>query len=189
MEYQGENFHLHFDTNFLSVSDAESLFLYLEQNVEWNNAITPGKRVNQTYGDDGVSYELIFKEKTIRRHAKPWLPILKYIRDKLTDITGSRYNYCVVQRYPNGRVGISPHKDREMEPNCDIVGISLGSTRTLTLTPPYYNRINKTPVTVILNPGSMYILKPPTNRHWMHSIEKDVSINSPRISITYRLKL
>jgi hypothetical protein len=34
--------------------------------------------------------------------------------------------------------------------------------------------------------GSLYILKPPTNDHWAHSIEKEPEVKEPRISLTYR---
>jgi alkylated DNA repair dioxygenase AlkB len=127
--------------------------------VQWKSTITPRRRVQQNYGDEGVSYEINFRGKLIKRVVKSWdeIPILKFIRDEISKITGARYNYCVVQRYPNGNVGINPHRDREMKPDTDIAGLSLGATRILTMDPPRYNSININSFSIELISGSLYI--------------------------------
>lgn len=179
--------------NFLNSILAQQLFDYLETEVPWNKKITPGRRVNQNYGEVGLKYVLKFggyngrPAKTSERPVLPWseLPALEYLLEMLLEATGSRYNYCVIQRYPSGQVGINPHKDKEMQVGSLIAGLSLGTERTLTLTPPHYNRIDTTPLEIKLPPGSLYVLKDPTNRHWQHAIEKD-DTTTPRISLTFR---
>lgn len=173
--------------------EANDLFDYIEEKVTWNKKITPTSRVHQNYGDLGLKYVLKFGGwggkplKTIERPVLPWdeLPALDAIKEMLYETTGATYNYCVIQRYPNGRVGINPHKDKEMIPGSLIAGISLGATRTLTLIPPKYNKVDQEPITIQLPPGSLYLLKDPTNRHWQHSIDKDHT-TTPRISLTFR---
>ena len=170
-----------------------NVFDYIEEKVPWTKKITPTSRVNQNYGDPGLKYQLKFggyngrPEKIIERKVLPWddLPILDPIKEMLLETTGSTYNYCVIQRYPNGRVGINPHKDKEMLPGSLIAGISLGANRRLTLIPPRYNKVDGNPITIELPAGSLYLLKDPTNCHWQHSIEKDET-NIPRISLTFR---
>lgn len=186
--YKKERLHLDFYPHLLT-EEAEELFQFLEKNVPWTSKITPGKRVNQNYGDEGMSYKLRFGEKVIERKVLPWsdLPLLLTLRERISKVTGAEYNYCVIQRYPNGNVGINPHRDREMKPNTDIAGLSLGSTRILTMTPPRYSK-DQTPLHIPLPPGSLYVLKPPTNQHWAHSIEKEQDIRDPRISLTFRLQ-
>lgn len=192
--YQGERLNVHFHPHFLSDKEAKLLFKYIEERVPWSNEITENKRVNQNYGDKDISYKLTFggyqdrPVQVIERKVKEWkeLPILETIKEKLSIITETKYNYCVIQRYPNGKIGIKPHKDREMLPGTIISGISLGATRILTLTPPKYNKIDKSEIHIGLVPGSLYVLMPPTNDHWSHSIEKDFSIKEPRISLTFR---
>lgn len=195
--HRKERLQVDFYPSFLSPEETEALFRHLERNVTWTNTITESRRVNQNYGEPGVAYQITvgYKRKngpvTIRREVQPWGPetgapgaVLWAIKERLVALTGSQYNYVVVQRYPNGRVGINPHRDKEMAPGTDICGISLGSTRTLTLSPP--NWVRESPLQLSLIPGSLYVLKPPTNDHWAHSIEKDASIDQPRISLTFR---
>lgn len=181
-----ERCDIDFYPNFLSSEEADSLFEYLEREVVWNRKITQTSRVNQNYGDDGISYTVHFKNGSTTRVCKKWLKRLRELRDKLSDITQAQYNYCVVQRYPSGKVGINPHRDKEMNPNTDIAGISLGATRVLTMLPPRYNTKDYTPLTFELIPGSLYVLKPPTNNHWAHCIEKDEKVKDVRISLTFR---
>ena len=188
-----ERFQVDFYSSFLTPDEAEALYNHLEQTVVWSNQITPGRRVNQNYGDAGISYKLVFGPKVVVRKVILWGPdsgvpgaVLWAIKERLTTLTGSPYNYVVIQRYPNGKVGIAPHRDKEIGSGTDISGVSLGYPRTLTLTPPRYNQVDTLPLKLSLGSGSLYVLKPPTNDHWAHSIEKDPEILWPRISLTYR---
>lgn len=184
--YRYERCNIDFYPHFISENGSARLFKYLEDNVLWNRSIAPGRRVQQNYGDPGISYTVTFRDNTIVRVCKPWLPILEKVRDAVTAVTGQPYNYCVVQRYPNGKVGINPHRDKEMDPNTAIAGISLGATRRLIMSPPCYNRVDKTSIIMPLNSGSLYVLNPPTNNYWTHCIEKDGDIEDVRISLTFR---
>lgn len=74
-----------------------------------------------------------------------------------------------------------------MKRGTDICGLSLGyETRDLILIPPPFNKNDKEKLCISLPPGSLCILKPPTNNYWMHSIAKDET-TTPRISLTYSL--
>jgi alkylated DNA repair dioxygenase AlkB len=107
------------------------------------------------------------------------IPILSKLRDIVQKLTSSEYTYCVVQYYPSGKVGINPHKDKEMIPGSTICGLSVGQNRTLRM-----SRNGKN-IDLDLLSGSLYVLYPPTNDYWTHSILKDDSIH-PRISLTFR---
>ena len=84
--------------------------------------------------------------------------------------------------YPSGNVGIGRHRDREMGGRT-IACLSFGADRTLTLTPFKY--LHEKERRYALPSGSLYVLLPPTNVHWMHSIEKD-NTTIARISLTFR---
>lgn len=60
--------------------------------------------------------------------------------------------------YPSGKVGIKPHRDREIGE--DIAGISLGVTRSLCIS----NRTNSK--TFLIPNGSLYLIKQPTNKYF-----------------------
>jgi alkylated DNA repair dioxygenase AlkB len=195
--YQRDRLLVEFYPAFLSSEEATGLYQHLDRLVPWSKEITPGRRVNQNYGDSGVSYEITVGYNrpsgpvTIKREVKPWGPdsegpgpVLWAIKERLSALTGAQYNYVVVQRYPSGKVGINPHRDKEMASGTNICGISLNATRTLTLTPPKW--IPESSLRIPLVSGSLYIIKPPTNDHWTHSIEKEPEVTEPRISLTYR---
>lgn len=183
--YKLERLVVEVHPEFLSKNEATALYEKLENTAPWK---TKNRRTTLTYGNAGVSYSYKFRNQEIHRTATPWEEEEKIysIKERIRKITNNDYNYVVVQRYPNGKFGINPHKDREMKRGTDICGISLGhEERLLMLTPPPFNKIDRSPLYIPLPPGSLYILKPPTNDYWMHSIVKDDTIE-PRISLTYR---
>ena len=104
---------------------------------------------------------------------------MEVIRDRAQEITGEKYNICVVQRYPSGKVGIKPHRDKEMTKGTTICGVSVGETRVLTIN-------GKKNINLSLNPGSMYVFNPPTNTYNTHCIQKKDDTKGPRISLTFR---
>lgn len=184
--YEGERLNLELHTSFLSEEEADELYENIMKTIFANTRTTPGKRANATYGDEGVSYTVTFRGKSVVRVAKKWTPLLYKYKQRLEKLTGTVSNYCVVQLYPTGSAHITPHRDKEMKPGTNIAGISVGSTRVLKMFPPYGNVEYTIPFEVDLPNGSLYVLKPPTNDNWRHSITKDPTITKGRISITYR---
>lgn len=185
--YRRNKLEVEYYPNFLNGEDSNLLFNHLEKNVKWSKEITKGRRTNQNYADDGFIYSIKFRTKTLDRPSLNWeeIPILKDITNLVSDLTKNSYNSCFIQRYPNGNVGINPHRDTEVSGKYGFIcGLSLGSTRTLTLGPPRY--LNIDPIKIDLLPGSLYVLKPPTNDYWTHCIEKNPNILEPRISLTFR---
>lgn len=146
------------------------------------------RRQSKTFGDDGLEYEIKIKNNTIRKKTEKWSMILFTLKTRLEVFLKETYgititfNICVIQRYPSGKYGIAPHRDKEMTLGTIICGISLGQTRTLEISK--YGR-DKPLATIPLPPGSLYMLHPPTNSYCTHSIPKDSSYE-PRISLTFR---
>jgi hypothetical protein len=145
------------------------------------------RRFNRTFGNKGLVYRIKFggyggrPVKWVERVTEPWneIPLLPQIRDLVQKATNSVYTYCVVQFYPRGKVGIKPHRDKEMTPGSVIAGLSLGRRRTLRMS--YQGK----DIDISLGTGSMYVFNPPTNDHWTHSILQD-DTETPRISLTFR---
>lgn len=140
----------------------------------------PNKRINQTYGNDGLTYEVKFKDNTVYRRAMPWKPILLELKKLVEGVTKEKFTVCVVQRYPNGNIGIGSHKDKEMKFGTKIAGLSLGQCRTLSMS--RYDKVH----TIELPSGSLYVFNPPTNDFWAHSIVKDEKKKGVRLSLTFR---
>ena len=107
LPYRGDRLTVDYYPQFLCTDASIQLFYYLENSLPWNSKT---RRTSVSYGDTGLSYELNIRGQHIVLKVKPWseIPILEQ--------TGAKYNYCVIQRYPNGSASIGPHRDKEMEP-------------------------------------------------------------------------
>jgi alkylated DNA repair dioxygenase AlkB len=177
-QYIRNELDVDFYPNLLTPELAHGWYQYLE-------AILPhaNRRNTTLFGDDGIIYKVRYQNIDTEKHVLPWnhlpaLPELKTLVERLTD---QQYTVCAIQRYPNGNIGINPHRDREMILGTRIAGLSLGATRTLSFTHNYFD-----PVNIRLPSGSLYVMNPPTNQKWLHSIVKDPSVTQPRFSLTFR---
>jgi alkylated DNA repair dioxygenase AlkB len=192
MEHRGQQLHVYHDPGF--ILDVENSLAEIHEHLESElfAAAPPNRRANAMYGDDGLVYRLEFggyggrPRSVVERPALPWReqPVIAHLRDLVSAAVDVRFNCCVVQRYPHGRVGIAPHRDKEMR-GATIACLSFGATRELVLHPPRYAR-DAQARRFSLPAGSLYVLRPPTNDHWMHEIAKDASVRGSRVSLTFR---
>lgn len=149
------------------------------------------RRTKFIFGDPGLVYSVEYwnsgNPNTTYTKAISWtdLPCLipiKEIIERTIIPSRPKFNFCAIQLYPSGEVGINPHRDKE---GTIIIGLSLGATRTLELTPPSF--LDGEPkICEELGHGSLYVFLPPTNDYWLHSIPKDHRVKEPRISLTFR---
>lgn len=178
-----------FCSNFLPLDYADQLYAYLLTYAKWGKDpnTLKNRRTNVSYGDPRLKYELKFHGKNITRSVLPWsdLPGLLELKTKIEESSGQKYNYVVIQLYPNPKVGIKPHRDKEMVPGTTIAGISLGATRLLTISHSYMKQVFQFQLTH----GSVYLLNPPTNDFNTHCIPPGTELNTDgiRISLTFRL--
>ena len=69
-----------------------------------------------------------------------------------------------------------------MDNNAPIVSLSFGATRKF-----YLKRDKDGKVVKILHkPGDLLVMLPKTQEEWKHSVPKEKSVSSPRISLTFR---
>ncbi len=181
--YQNCNMHLY--KHFVDRLTSKCLYTHIYHHLNIPPMVK--RRFNRTFGNEGLVYRIKFggygtrPVKWVERKAEPWdeIPLLTQIRDMVQTITKSVFTYCVIQYYPCGKVGIKPHRDKEMTPGSVIAGLSLGVRRTLRMS--YWGEN----IDISLGTGSLYVLRPPTNDHWSHSILTD-GTETPRISLTFR---
>ena len=180
-QYREQYLNVDLYTHFCSDEQAQGIFNLL-QTLPWNQN---QRRQKLIFANPGISYDITFKGKLVRYPTRLWaeLPILEIIKTYVEQLTGQTYTVCVVQRYPNGTIGINPHRDKEMKPGTTILGVSFQSDLTETRNMTFEYKGNK--VTVPLTAGSVYVLHPPTNDYWSHSIEKDNTVGV-RMSLTFR---
>ncbi len=183
MEYRTDDelFQVDYIPQFLTDVEAKDLYVKLEKTLPKQN-----KRQAIIYADTDIIYSIYYRNKKFKRDTLSWTPELSIIKTKLESFLYNQYNIkinlntCVVQRYPNGKAVINPHRDKELNSNTPICGISLGQTRILEM-----SNYKKTILSLPLENQSMYILLPGTNDYYTHAIKKDDSKNI-RISLTFR---
>jgi len=176
-KYINDQFDVDLYPCLLNEELATQWFDYLESFLSHS-----GRRTSLLMGDEGIIYTTQYSGNVRNKNVIPWdqIPSLIQLRDLITSITGQKCTVCAIQRYPNGKIGIAPHKDKEMIPGTKICGLSLGSTRTISFSK------GGTIIDIPLVSGSLYVMNDPTNQKWTHSIIKDYSIKDPRISLTFR---
>lgn len=164
--------------NLLTPELAYAWYQYLESILPHQN-----RRTSALFGNEGMIYKVRYQNLDSERHVLPWnyLPALPELKGLIERITDQTYTVCAIQRYPNGNVGINPHQDREMVFGTRIAGLSLGATRTITFSRNHYDDVS-----IKLPSGSLYVMNPPTNQKWLHSIIKESNITEPRFSLTFR---
>lgn len=114
-----------------------------------------------------------------------WPPLIKKMKIAVENKLGEKFNFALVNFYPDGDSQISKHQDDEKCLNLTkpIACLSFGAERQM-----IFREINGTGI-FKFSPmhGSLYVMKQPTNKKWTHEIPKQSRVTKPRISITFRV--
>lgn len=145
-----------------------------------------GKKVMQPrltawYGDAGKAY----RYSGILMTPFPWTSSLLEIKAKVEELTGEKFNSALLNLYRNGADSMGWHRDNEPELGINpvIASVSLGAARRFLLR-EYQDKKSKTEI--LLEDGSLLIMKGESQTHWEHSIPKTTKCMAPRINITFR---
>ena len=173
--------------NLLSLNEANSYFNSLLHSIEWKNdqAFIYGKliitkRKVAWYGDTDFEYTY---SKTTKR-ALPWTPELVELKKMIEDKTGEKFNSCLLNLYHNGDEGMAWHSDaeKELKKNGAIGSLSLGAERKFT----FKHKETKETISLILENGSLLVMKGTTQSSWLHRLPPTKLISTPRINLTFR---
>jgi alkylated DNA repair dioxygenase AlkB len=167
--------------------EAEDYLECLLHTIEWKNdeALIFGKlivtkRKTAWYGDTGFSYTY----SNITRHALPWTKELLLLKEIAETYTGATYNSCLLNLYHNGDEGVSWHSDDEatLGKHSAIASFSFGAERKFS----FKHKQTKQSVSILLENGSLLVMKGSTQKNWLHSLPKSKIINTPRVNLTFR---
>lgn len=159
----------------------------LLQTIAWKNdeVIIFGKRIvtkrkTVWYGEPGLSYTY----SGIARKALPWIKELQEIKTIVEKISNTRFNSCLLNLYHNGDEGMSWHSDDEPELGKEniIASVSFGAERKFS----FKHKQTKQTLSVMLENGSVLIMKGSTQANWLHCLPKTKKITKPRINLTFR---
>jgi alkylated DNA repair dioxygenase AlkB len=167
--------------------DANRYFELLLNNILWKNDKTivfgkaiVTKRKVAWYGDSDYSYT--YSNST--KQALAWTKELLGLKHMIENVTGSNFNSCLLNLYHNGNEGIAWHSDDEesLGRNNNIASLSLGAERKFL----FKHKLTKQIVSILLEHGSLLIMKGSTQTNWLHSLPKFKRILQPRINLTFR---
>jgi alkylated DNA repair dioxygenase AlkB len=97
----------------------------------------------------------------------------------------SKFNSCLLNLYHNGNEGMRWHSDDEEslgKNNNTIASLSFGAERKFS----FKHKQTKQTVSIVLEDGSLLIMKDATQSNWLHSLPKSKNITQPRINLTFR---
>jgi alkylated DNA repair dioxygenase AlkB len=138
------------------------------------------QRKTAWYGDLPYAYTYSHATKV----ALPWTPALCLIKEKVELISGQSYNSCLLNLYHDGNEGMGWHSDDEdtIARDSAIASVSLGAARRF----DFRHKKNGEKVQVMLENGSLLVMKAETQRFWQHSLPKSKRISAPRVNLTFR---
>ena len=86
--------------------------------------------------------------------------------------------------YRNERDSNGWHSDNEKELGVQpaIASLSLGATRKFLLK----HNLTKQKIALVLEPGSLFLMRGETQEKWLHCLPKTKKTQNPRINLTFR---
>lgn len=138
------------------------------------------KRMVAWYGDDSYSYTY----SNTTKQALIWTEELLALKALAEEGTGVKYNSCLLNLYHNGTEGMAWHSDDEksLGRNTNIASISLGAERKFS----FKHKETKETVSLILENGSLLLMKDATQTYWQHRLPPTKRVSKPRINLTFR---
>jgi len=159
----------------------------LLHHIEWKHdeAVIFGKliitaRKAAWYGDDGFYYT--YSNRT--KQALPWTGDLLELKTIAEHTSGATYNSCLLNLYHHGGEGVGWHSDDEkaLAENAAIASLSFGAERKFSFK---HKHISQS-ASVLLEHGSLLVMKGTTQSNWLHCIPKSKRITKPRVNLTFR---
>lgn len=138
------------------------------------------KREVAWYGASEFSYTYSKITKTAYIFTKELLELKEIVEKE----SGETYNSCLLNLYHSGDEGMGYHSDGEkmLKKNGAIASLSLGAERKFS----FKHKENKQRVDVILENGSLLVMKKGTQTNWLHRLPPTKKVNLPRINLTFR---
>lgn len=172
---------------FYSASESERLYqrLLREQNWPDNRYTVAGRqftlpRLQTWHADPGIVYS--YSNNLLQ--TRPWTPLLYAIRAKIEDRLNYRFNSVLVNLYRNGEDYVGWHADNEPElgDRPFIASLTFGAERQFA----FRHKQSFEQGQVLLRSGSLLVMQPDFQHHWLHSIPMQKNVSRERINLTFR---
>ena len=166
---------------------SEIYYVKLLNEINWQHDVVKifgkeiiTKRKVAFLGDEGISYKYSGKTKI----AENWLKFILEIKSTVEQISGEIFNACLLNYYHNGSEAMSWHSDNEKEilKHSAIASVSFGAERKF----GFKHNFSKEEISLMLENGSLLIMKDETQIYWKHKLYTNAKITEPRINLTFR---
>jgi len=184
--------------DFISVVEAQSLFLQLQADVPWQQerirmmgkwVLQP--RLTAWYGDADAHYTYA----GLINQPLPWLPVLSSLRKRIENEFGRPFNSVLLNCYRDGRDYMGWHSDdeRSLGPDPVIASLSLGAERRFSFRPKT-NHLTKQKIDALqsdqtdlgLKSGSLLLMTEGVQAFYKHALPKALRVRDARINLTFR---
>ncbi|WCO00771.1 alpha-ketoglutarate-dependent dioxygenase AlkB family protein [Psychroserpens ponticola] len=182
------NAELIYIPNFLNQHKANYFFEYLKLNVAWqHDDITIfGKtykqpRLTALYAENNASYSY----SNITMYPKPFTSEVLEIKHYIEKESRHKFTSALINLYRDGNDSNGWHADNEKElgENPIIASLSLGEARPFHFK---HRNLKEERHKIILEHGSLLIMKGAMQHHWLHQIAKTKKAIGVRINLTFR---
>lgn len=174
--------------NFFSLEEANFYFSELKKSIAWQqDKITLfGKTHNQPrltalYANNNKAYSY----SNIKMLPHVFTPELLLIKEKIKSVEKENFTTCLANLYRDGNDSNGWHADNEKElgKNPTIASITFGAPRFFNLKHKHDKSLR---TKLLLEHGSLLIMKGETQHFWLHQIAKTKKKVSARINLTFR---
>src|SRR4051812_17887002 len=171
----------------LTIKQADHYLDKLLTTIHWKNdeAVIFGrhiitKRKVAWYGNDNYDYTY----SNITRQALKWTKELLELKQLVEEKTGDLFNSCLLNLYHTGEEGMAWHSDDEktLGENSSIASFSFGAERKFS----FKHKQTKETISMMLEHGSLLVMKGASQTHWLHCLPKSKRITTPRVNLTFR---
>lgn len=138
-------------------------------------------RLTALFGNDGKPYS--YSNITMQPH--PWSLLLQKIKFRIESVAETQFTSVLLNYYRHGKESNGWHADDEKElgQNPVIASLSLGAERVFQLK---HNSLLQMKKNIILQHGSLLLMKGTTQHYWKHQIPKTTKPIGGRINLTFR---
>jgi alkylated DNA repair dioxygenase AlkB len=174
---------------FFDKKEADTLFAQLVNDIPWQQdeirvfgKIHPQPRLTALFGNEGKSYSY----SNIKMQPHPWNALLQKIKSSVESVSGTNFTTVLLNLYRDGKDSNGWHADNEKElgTNPVIASVSFGTERIFQLK---HNMISNLKQNILLEHGSLLLMKGTTQHFWKHQIPKTSKIIGSRINLTFRV--
>ena len=171
----------------LKTEEADFYLDKLLNTIEWRNdeAVIFGKRIITKrkvawYAEEPFEYTY----SKVTKRALPFTEELQQLKAISENVTGETYNSCLLNLYHDGSEGMAWHSDgeKDLKKNGAIASMSFGAARKFA----FKHKENKETVSIVLEHGSLLVMKGTTQTHWLHRLPPTKLVTTPRVNLTFQ---